>query len=148
MQMLSFVPINWLDVGHVKENALYITKEETQVAGKITDPCMSVQLRDAALRPVSIVELHMCRIIAKEREPVFPRNWIKMANTKFDLFKRALVTYHSAPFFRNFCWNVNQGRNFIYTVEGGGGRGGDGGNQGKIEWSKEILVTFKRKSEK
>ena len=57
----------------MKENALYITKEETRVAGKITDPCMSVQLRDVGLRPLSNVELHMCRIIAKEREPVFPR---------------------------------------------------------------------------
>lgn len=101
----------------MKENALYITKKETQVDGKITDRCMGLQLRDVALRPVSIVELHMYRIIAKEREQIFHVR-IKIANTKFDLFKRALVTYHSASFFRNFCWNVNQGRNLIYTVEG------------------------------
>ena len=106
----------------MKENALYITKEETRVAGNITDPCMSVQLRDVALRPVSIVELHMCRIIAKEREQIFHVR-IKIANTKFDLFKRALVTHHSASFIRNFCWNVNQGRNLICTVEGEGGSG-------------------------
>ena len=115
----------------MKENALYITKEETRVAGKITDPCMSVQLRDVALRPVSIFELHMCRIIAKEREQIFHVR-IKIANTKFDLFKRALVTHHSASFIRNFCWNVNQGRNLIYTVEGerGGAGGGGGGGEG------------------
>ena len=110
----------------MKENALYIAKEETRVAGKITDPCMSVQLRDVALRPVSIVELPMCRIIGKEREQIFHVR-IKIANTKFDLFKRALVTHHSASFIRNFCWNVNQGRNLIYTVEGEGGSGGGGG---------------------
>lgn len=104
----------------MKENALYITKEETRVAGKITDACMSVQLRDVALKPVPNVELHMCRIIAKEREQIFHVR-IKIANTKFDLFKRALVTYHSASFIRNFCGNVNQGRNLIYTVKAGRG---------------------------
>ena len=101
----------------MKENALCITKKETQVAGKITDRCMGLQLRGVALRPVSIVELHMCRIIAEEREQIFHVR-IKIVNTKFDLLKRALVTYHSTSSFRNFCWNVNQGRNLIYTVVG------------------------------
>ena len=87
---------------------------------------MGLQLRDVALRPVSKVELLLCRIIAKERKQIFHVR-IKIANTKFDLFKRALVTYHSAPFFRNFSWNINQGGNLIYTVERGGGGGGDGG---------------------
>lgn len=94
-----------MDAGYVKENALYIAKKETQVAGD-------------ALRPLSNVELYMCRIIAKEREQILHVR-IKIANTKFDLFKRALVTYHLAPLFRNFCWNVNQGRNLILHGEGG-----------------------------
>ena len=68
----------------MKENALYITRKGTRVAGKITDPCMGVQLRDVALRPVPNVELHMCRIIAKEREQIFHVR-IKITNTKFDL---------------------------------------------------------------
>lgn len=104
----------------MKENALYITKEETRVAGKITDACMSVQLRDVALRPVSIVELHMCRIIAKEREQIFHVR-IKIANTKFDLFKRALVTFHSAQFFRNFLLECESRQEF--DLHGGRGVG-------------------------
>ena len=125
----------------MKENALYITRKGTRVAGKITDACMGVQLRDVALRPVPNVELHMCQIIAKEREQIFHVR-IKIANTKLDLFKRALVTFHSASFIRNLCWNVNQGRNLSYTVEGEGGE--RGGGDGK--YANGVFVVTKRKS--
>ena len=97
---------------------------------------MGLQLKDVALWPVSKVELHMWRITAKEREQIFHVR-IEIANTKFDLFKRALVTYHSAPFFKNFCWNVNQGGNLIYTT--GERRAGGGGGWGMVE---NMLTAF------
>ena len=106
----------------MKENALYITRKGTRVAGKITDACMGVQLRDVALRPVPNVELHMCRIIAKEREQIFHVR-IKIANTKFDLLLE--------------CESRQE-----FDLHGGGGRGGGGG-----KYANGVFVVTKRKSD-